>query len=1249
MAARRVTVGRAFVLLLVGVILGAGLFAAYNLSPEALGERVRELLEQHIRADFDFDPDVELSPGESTQVTIRDFVLYYPAKQGRGKVSALKIARTTITIDGRQLMSGEVIPRQVDFYGVELRLTRTLFDDPEFFLRKGTAAPGPAVALPEVVVHGGVRGSGTTILLDFEEWPSTIGRPQLNLTDVAVQPHEDRYEFSAAGTGDRLGRLEIDGAYEPRSHLVRIRKGARISELTWTPAHTAALARILPKTARRPIEVGGLANVTLEEELVVHLDDRMGADLTSGTATAQVRELNGRFGNLFKNRRDGMPLNIVRADADVRLADRRLEATDIEVKFAEGPDEGGVTASFLWDLKRPDSWLDLELHGSEVAATAEQLRAILPPPIGDDVVRMFKPHGRASFDVTVTQRPGLPEKVLADVRVRSGGITFAEFPYEMDECWANVKIETNVATPRGRCDTVRFSLGRGPDVWDAPSFWPDQEVCVRADGQLFFWHTGPTDTVRQDINVRIARLPFNTKLKDALGDGLEGQLYRDFGLGGRAEWVDVRIVTDDWTGTDDSVYRIELAGATAAYSSFPLPLRDVSGTIIQRETPGVDEHGKPRPELEFRNIRANAAGGGVVKAYGALHGDHLDVLVTAKGIGLGAELRETLRKSAKDEPALLAAWDALRPSGTIDAELIYDTDQKNPLSVAVVLTGDARISGYEDLDLPLRGLRGSVAYHAGRVELETITGRIGAAEATLRGHYDAAARRLKLAGSYAGALETPLVERLRRLAGADSPAFDGLEVHAGTAFSFDFELTEDVIRAEISALELRGAVKGQPLRIDGESVIVEPDMVRFRALRMTQPGRDAALEIKTGALDRAKRKVEVDLIAKELDPSGALPVMVWGSALGEALGPGTRVDLDPSFQVLYTLDAKTVLLNGTAEFKRAGASDTGLRPTGVVTFRETLLETDRPRGQPPRLRGRIDVTDLNLGITGIVRDMSGTLDSLVCLFGEDVRVRASIKNGRATVQDFEATDVRMDFSYDYQHLKLSRLLGRFYGGSLKGDIALHTNDPGAYYVELEANNVQLSKLLRRLGETDDDMAGKVSAKLRLHSITGEVADAEGSVWLGVDDGRLVRVVPGLRRAASLLSRVTPFEDKGGRYERAVLEGDIRGDTLHLHKLHLSTSTNDVYLKGTISRFGDLDLEVKPKVTRLLDLPRLVGVPVLSSLLDLWHEIVYEIRFEGTLDNPALRLNPLPWIKRRPPITQSPHAGRVRRMRPRVLP
>ena len=59
---------------------------------------------------------------------------------------------------------------------------------------------------------------------------------------------------------------------------------------------------------------------------------------------------------------------------------------------------------------------------------------------------------------------------------------------------------------------------------------------------------------------------------------------------------------------------------------------------------------------------------------------------------------------------------------------------------------------------------------------------------------------------------------------------------------------------------------------------------------------------------------------------------------------------------------------------------------------------------------------------------------------------------------------------------------------------------------------------------------------------------------------------------------------------------------------------------------------------------------LTTLLNIWHKVVYEIRLEGTISNPALRLKPVPWLrKHRTPFIQTPHAGSVKRRRPRALP
>ena len=74
------------------------------------------------------------------------------------------------------------------------------------------------------------------------------------------------------------------------------------------------------------------------------------------------------------------------------------------------------------------------------------------------------------------------------------------------------------------------------------------------------------------------------------------------------------------------------------------------------------------------------------------------------------------------------------------------------------------------------------------------------------------------------------------------------------------------------------------------------------------------------------------------------------------------------------------------------------------------------------------------------------------------------------------------------------------------------------------------------------------------------------------------------------------------------------------------------------------------MTKIIDLPRIVNVPFLSSIRDLWHKTAYEIRLEGTIDSPALRLRGLPFLRREHrPFIQSSHAGRAVRIRPKILP
>jgi hypothetical protein len=210
-------------------------------------------------------------------------------------------------------------------------------------------------------------------------------------------------------------------------------------------------------------------------------------------------------------------------------------------------------------------------------------------------------------------------------------------------------------------------------------------------------------------------------------------------------------------------------------------------------------------------------------------------------------------------------------------------------------------------------------------------------------------------------------------------------------------------------------------------------------------------------------------------------------------------------------------------------------------------------------------------------------------------------------------------------------------------------EPRAFKVRFQARHVLIGELLKEDLPRGDPMSGTVEARLEFESPSGEIKDMRGRGQIRVNEGSLFRV-PGLRPILAVLSRVTPLDNEP-RFSRAEADFTVTGEQIDLHHCRLSTNLNDVDAEGRISIYGDLDLVVEPKVTRLIDLPRIINIPVLSTLRDLWHRVVYEIRLEGTLDSPAIRLRGLPFLRsdNTRQFTQSAHAGRPERVRPRLLP
>ena len=143
-------------------------------------------------------------------------------------------------------------------------------------------------------------------------------------------------------------------------------------------------------------------------------------------------------------------------------------------------------------------------------------------------------------------------------------------------------------------------------------------------------------------------------------------------------------------------------------------------------------------------------------------------------------------------------------------------------------------------------------------------------------------------------------------------------------------------------------------------------------------------------------------------------------------------------------------------------------------------------------------------------------------------------------------------------------------------------------------------------------------------------------------------VPGVRQMLATLSRLA-----GGRrpkFKNAEIDYTVKGETIHVKRFNLSDGTKEIRTHGTVTIYRDMDLVVYPQVDKLIDLPAFLNLPVLSTITNLFHKTVLEIRLGGTIDDPQNRTNLLPLkgkAKRR--FVESRHAGRAERIRPKLLP
>ncbi len=1249
MPRRRFTLGRVVALLILGVGLGVTIFVAERLRPEALKVQVAAALKELLATKPDFE---EVVVGLDTGIKVTKLRIYYP---GEARMPAAEIDEVVLTVDHGDLLAGRVTIQRVDIRGITLRLRAGEDGTPSM---PGVFAPaGPRTTLempdrlPEVSVHEGrVEIHGSKLLAK--------GAPPLAMDVLSADAHAEGQIYRVVGRFSAARVSSVDLTLQFDRQARRVIANLQAHGLTWARDD----AYLLSESVRRelpPVECGGTANVDADAVIALPLA------LRSLTVTADLEDIHGVFGNVHTSERAGLPFGV--QDGKGRLVYRdqrvRLERFDANYVSPSGA-HGRIEASAALAFDRAGPHLDLWLRGRGLEGTTEDLRHLLPPDIVESIVEKFLPAGTFDFDLSVSQRPCMEEKVVASLVMRDGRFDYAGeldkltgkrfgFRYPVERCLGRFRIETHVPTARGLADIIDIDELKGFNPLTPQPGGPT-EVAVEARGHVVTYE-GPEEREDLTISIDVRDLPIDGKLARAFASTPGGMPYRRFDLTGWAPLVAIRVGRDGFREPEARAdYDVTLKDCRLAYDGFPFPIQKVRGRIVSRDLP-ADAEGRTFRLLRLEGLRGEAPEGGTFEGHGEVKQDEtgtqlVDLEITADGITIGADLERALLASRAAGTGVADVWRSLRPYGYLSAKATLSGPQS--CSITIDLSRLA-LRGYQEIECPITHLDGTVSYDdQGTFKLDHVSGRMFDAPFHISGEFlDSGI--FEVTGAIDGLVLQKAVQRiLEAVAPPAARAIERMRIAERSAF----DLILRCQRAEkdgpvnlvfaVDDLDARSNLMDLDLAIQGGPVEVSLDRITARNLHLRAKDGEVHLHEAVVPLDeRAQTWALLD--ATNLDPTDHFE-RLFGPGILEALGANARLDLT-SFRAEFLRPERKLILSGALDLRRHEATaGTALEPIGQVGFSPLTLTLPRNEGDPLKFAGVIEFRQLNCNVPLAVRDLGGELHVAEGTLAPEFTLAGALRNARATLFERELTGMSLNFAYRPDYLHLGNMDGRAYGGDFEADAEVYLEEPRAFKVKFQARHVLIGELLTEDLPRGVPLWGTVEARLDFESASGEIKDMHGRGQIRVKDGSLFRV-PGLRPILAVLSRVTPLDDEP-RFSRAEADFTVDGEQIDLHHCRLSTNLNDVDAEGKISIYGDLDLVVEPKVTRLIDLPRIINIPVLSTLRDLWHKVAYEIRLEGTLDSPAIRLRALPFLKASArPFTQSRHAGRPERVRPRLLP
>jgi len=1274
MRVRLINLGRGVVLFILGVALGTALFLKSWVNPVTLHQQVVSVLQTKLATSFELDADqitIDLERG----LVIRDLRIDYPpSKDNPYSGEAVSAEEIVITINPEELLAGRVHVQQVDIYGLHLNLRRNPLRGgipglPGILRAAESDAKGEPTPPPHVEIHPGRRG---THIFVHDDGPSSETDPfpqilnadrplELLCSHAEVRPVPDGTKFRASFEGDRLGSgtVEIHDNNERGEVSVDLSLDRlRVERSDFTSLSDDARGRLPPMLASGKATLNASARFNYNTETLVAF-----------TADGAVHDLEGSFGNFFTGEAHDLPFRFRSGKAGVAIEWPvvRLEGFRAEYVSPEG-DVGEVQASLLVDFELGADLplVDFELRGTNLVGGVLDMRRMLQPIVVEHVVDPFRVTGAFDLDIDIERLPAMPEKFRLEARFTDATATFAGhldpearrrfgFDYPLENGTGRMTFESNLFNSHGRHDLLRLIDIHGSRPVLNPTPGEPLEVKVRVEGEATFYEVPEIEpAIHANVRIEAENIPIDERLEDAFRRGGLEVPYAGLSARGWVRRLSIDILMNGWEDTEaHAIYTADVANCSMVVDQFPLPVEDIFGRIVKYDR---DPWGSADGIVELRGLQGRLRGGGHLASSGVIRirpdgTRRRTIEIVSETLPLGPELVRAIEESPASDSVLVPLWRKLRPSGSIGATVRVEDDD---VQIDIHLLGDAHLAGYGDTACPIRDMKGLLRIRENGLHIERVLGRLGEATIWLGGDLGTDGS-LDLTGSVDNLRLTPPV---RNLVDSFSQEVHDLlrqlalheDSHANLALTVRRDDANATPRWEVilSDVDLRTSIGSLPVEVAGGPIQIEGQRVRARDLRVKAD--DASLFVKEAELPRAlDGHGWLVLEAGDLHPDHHLR-RVLGRGFAQSLGPNIRVDLK-DFRVEFNRGDRRLLLSGAVDLRRIRVTEgesPHLEPTGMLGLSPITLRLPRVSGEPIGISGVLEYQGLNLNLPIPIHDLSGELLIADGTLSSQLRLTGAVRHGAAVVFGRRVENATMNLDFGPVLFRMHDMEASFYGGTLVGDAEVHFEQPGGFRVDLRVDDASLAEFLKEDGVGGDDYSGRVTAALRLRSPSDAIRHMRGRAEIRVTEGKLLQV-PGLRSVLGVLGRVAPFGESP-RFKDAAIDMEIEGETLNVERLHLSTAVNDIYGYGRMTVYGDLDLLVFPQVTRVIDLPRIVNVPFLSAITNAWFKTVNELRIEGTIDSPALRRRPLPFLKKDPrAFTQSPNANHPRRARPRVLP